>query len=154
MTHPVVTFGRIKIEEGNVLSFKVLNIVALQDNRDYYILEDPNGVKHFIDAELYANYGIELGNRLECRIDKINCTGRIILEPLHPIYSNGQSYYFNLISSEECGQEYKVTIEDIFRNKIELQIASEIFFASRQENFIKCKVIHLKKGIPEVEIVQ
>jgi hypothetical protein len=153
MTYSVFDVGKIKIEEGNVLFFKVLNIVTLQDNRDYYILEDQNSVKHFIDAEMYANYGIEVGSKIECKVDKINCTGRIILEPIHPIYCEGQSYFFNLVSAQETRAGIRLTIADIFQNKIELNVPSSLMHSFEQENFIKCKVIHLKKGVPEIEIV-
>ena len=98
MTYPFLNEGKIKIEEGIDLDFKVINLVMLQDGRNYYILEDPNEMKHFIDAETYANYGIEIGQMIQCRVAKINCTGRIYLEPVHPIYQEGQTYYFEVIS--------------------------------------------------------
>jgi hypothetical protein len=153
MTHPIVNAGKIKIKEGSVLLFKVLNIVTLQDSREYYILEDQNGVKHFIDAEMYANYGIEVSKKIECKVVKINCTGRIILEPTHPIYSEGQSYFFCLVSKEEKGRGVKLHIEDIFRNKIEMDVPSGKLLSSNQGNFIKCRVKRLRKGVPEIEIM-
>ena len=128
-------------------------MVKLQDQRDYYILEDPNGVKHFIEAETYTSYGIEIGKELKCQVAKINCTGRILLEPIHPIYIEGLTYDFNVISLNDIETKYVMVIEDIFRNKIELNLTKSFFSAFGQDNFVKCRVIKLKKGIPEVEIL-
>jgi hypothetical protein len=154
MTDPVFsTEGKLKLSEGMILEFKVLNIVKLQDGRDYYILEDPNCVKHFIDAEFYANYGIAAGNKLSCKVAKINCTGRIILEPMHPIYSEGQNYYFELVFSEVINGNIQWVVEDIFKNKIELIIPKPAEIVFQDLKFIKCRVIRLRKGVPEIEIV-
>lgn len=154
MTDPIFSSeGKLKLSEGLILEFKVLNIVKLQDGRDYYILEDPNGVKHFIDAEFYANYGIVAGNKIMCKVAKINCTGRIILEPIHPIYLEGQTYYFELVFSKVVNGNIKWVIEDIFKNKIELITPKPAEFAVQDYKFIKCRVIRLRKGVPEIEIV-
>jgi len=153
MTHPVLNEGKIKLAEGLVFNFRVLNIVKLQDNRDYYILEDPNGMKHFIDAEIYVHYGIEIGKRIKCQVAKINCTGRILLEPIHPIYINGQTYYFNLCSYEYTESNIKMVLEDIFRNKIELFLNKSFFPQMGEVNSIKGKVIRMKKGVPEIDII-
>jgi len=114
MTRPVLNEGIFRIEEGSVLSFRVLNIVKLQDNRDYYILEDLYGVKHFIDAEMYANFGIEIGNQVKCKVAKINCTGRIMLEPVHPIYSKGK-LLLSVVAVNKAGNDTIMIIEDILK---------------------------------------
>jgi hypothetical protein len=153
MTRPVLNEGIIRIKEGSVLSFRVLNIVKLQDNRDYYILEDQNGVKHFIDAEMYANFGIEVGKEVNCKVAKINCTGRILLEPIHPIYTEGQTYYFSVVTVTRSGDDNKMILEDIFKNKIEVSIPGTGFQALSPEKFVKCKVVRLKRGVPEIDLV-
>jgi hypothetical protein len=134
------------------LDFRVLNMVKLQDNRDYYILEDPNGIKHFIDAELYANYGIKSGSNLACKVAKINCTGRILLEPNHPIYIEGQTYFFKLISLKVLNGITNLVIEDIFKNKIEISESKIAASSFEAQNFIRCRIIKLRKGVPELEI--
>jgi hypothetical protein len=153
MTQPFICSGAVKIEEGSVLFFKVLNLVKLQDNRDYYILEDPNGVKHFIDAETYANYGIKVGGKLKCKVAKINCTGRILLEPMHPIYIEGQTYFFTIIDLHTSGSEIALILKDIFSNRIEITIPYSNYSSINHDKFIRCKVINLKKGVPDVEVV-
>ncbi|NVO18287.1 MAG: hypothetical protein HXX13_01220 [Bacteroidetes bacterium] len=151
MTDP--NLGRILIDEGSILYFKVMNIVSLQDNRDYYILEDPNGLKHFIDAEAYATYGIKIGSKLKCKVDKINCTGRILLEPEHPIYVDGQTYFFKVISVNESGVNNNIVVEDIFQNRIEVNIQNIKNQLGKDVESLKAVVIKVKKGRPILEFV-
>jgi hypothetical protein len=153
MTDPFLNEGKIKLEEGLTFSFRVLSIVKLQDERDYYILEDPNGMKHFIDAEAYAYYGFKSGSRIKCLVAKINCTGRILLEPIHPIYVCGLSYFFNLSSVEQNGSNINMILEDIFRNKIEIVLPKSFFPSIEEVKSIKCKVINVKKGVPKIEFI-
>jgi len=47
-------------------------------------------------TNFYQNYGIKPGNLLHCRIDKINCSGRVFLEPEHPFYQVGKQYVFKV----------------------------------------------------------
>ena len=51
--------------------------------------------------KFYKHYGIEPGNKINCRIDKINCTGKIFLEPEHPNLINGNRYDFMILDKEQ-----------------------------------------------------
>ena len=81
MTLPENSLGKSKLKEGDVLNFIIRNKILLQDNQDYFILEDPFGQKHFIEASLYSGYELHTGQVIDCLVDRINCTGRIFLEP-------------------------------------------------------------------------
>ena len=97
MQYPGYNNSKILLTEGNWFPFRVHNLLQLQDNEWYYILEDINGLRHFISAEYYKKYGFKPGDEISCKIDKINCTGRMFLEPRHPHYNEGETYSFELV---------------------------------------------------------
>ncbi|MCF8378341.1 MAG: hypothetical protein K9H49_02115 [Bacteroidales bacterium] len=85
-----------KLTEGYTYPFIISGKVTLPDGSEQIILKDPNGVKHLLDAEPYKNYGFRNKQTIRCHIDKINCTGRIFIEPEHPHYTVGEKYNFKL----------------------------------------------------------
>ncbi len=153
MTSPENSLGKFKLEEGDILDFLIRNKVKMQDNQDYYILEDPYGQRHFIEAGIYSAFGLQPGQMVECRVDRINCTGRIFLEPRHPYYSEGKIYDFQLLAELQRKEKKILVIEDIFKNQLELEVSGDNSFLVHDLKMLKCKVKRIKKGRPEVEIV-
>jgi hypothetical protein len=153
MTIPIIKDGKIKLEEGLILEFMVQNKVKLQDDLDYYVLEDPNGTRHFIEAGLYSRYNIKTGEQIHCRIDKINCTGRVFLEPLHPYYKEGRLYDFLLLSHQRKDGKNHLVIEDIYHNKIEMLVSGGISMSLITKKTVKGEVKLIKKGIPEIDLI-
>lgn len=152
MTQPIIRHNVVCIREGERLDFFVGNKATLQDGKDYFVLQDPNGTKHFIEADPYTNYGISPGMTLQCTVAKINCTGRIILEPQHPVYKVGQKYLFKVQRIEKESDRARLTLKDHFGNEISLVISDEIppeEFCSKR---VYCRIIAIRKGIPEVVI--
>ncbi len=82
------------LEEGRYYPFKITGSVTLPDGRDCFILTDINQVKHLLYKEYYAQYKFDLNQEVRCRIDKINCAGKIYIEPEHPYYKLGETYSF------------------------------------------------------------
>ena len=82
------------LEEGKYYPFKITGSVKLPDGRDCFILSDINQVKHLLYKEYYTKYQFELNQVVRCRIDKINCAGKIYIEPEHPFYKLGETYSF------------------------------------------------------------
>ncbi|MFZ4706212.1 MAG: hypothetical protein ACOYMF_09435 [Bacteroidales bacterium] len=78
-----------RLEVGKHYLFQVISIVTLQDGQAYYILEDPFKIRHFLLCKNYKDYGVENGQSIACKVDKINCTGRVYLNPNHPHNSEG-----------------------------------------------------------------
>ena len=85
---------KIKLTEGKFYTFTVTGRIVLPDQSEQFVLVDPNGIKHLIDAEPYDRYSLLRRNEIRCRVDKINCSGKIYLEPEHPFYTIGNSYSF------------------------------------------------------------
>lgn len=141
-----------KLAEGRTYSFKVIKKISLNENEDKWILEDPFAYKLMIDASFYQHYNIKPLSNIDCLVDKINCTGKIYLEPLHPFYKKSEIYQFDVV---EQRQE-----TDIWGNKSNVLILSDIFkqfTTCKIQNLypilptkINCKVITIKKGFPVV----
>lgn len=86
--------AKIALKEGRTYPFKITGSVILPDGSECFILTDVNGIKHLLFKEYYNQYKLQLNQEVICRIDKINCTGKIFIEPEHPYYKLGRSYTF------------------------------------------------------------
>ncbi len=86
--------AKIVLEEGKYYPFRISGSVVLPDGAECFVLTDVNGVKHLLYKSHYLYYGLELNSEVRCRIDKINCTGKIFIEPEHPFYKLGVAYDF------------------------------------------------------------
>ena len=144
--------NELKLIEGNSYIVKVLKLVTLQDSENYFIVEDPFNLRHFIPAKPYEKYGIRIGSEINCYVDHINCTGRVFLEPDHPVYRIGEKYSFR-ISGIVPSQDKDITIKtsDCFGNDIEIIVPETAFL--QNEKAIICAVKRIKRGIPELNFL-
>lgn len=143
-----------KLDEGNSYLFRVHALVTLQDERAYLILEDPYHIKHLLPSWLYTNYKIEPGQTIKCIVDKINCTGRVYLEPEHPVYSIGCVYDFPLLSVQKHEQRKKgkLTLSDTFENEIEMECPAEFVELLNSLDYVSCTVMRIRKGKPVLSL--
>lgn len=152
MNYPGYTNGAVTLAEGNSYSFDISNYIELPDGNYYYILVDVNSLKHFLPAEPYKHYKLEIGQSITCKVDRINCTGRIFIEPEHPFYIPGKSYNFTVIKSSNSGNSQIVVVHDIFNNEIELAIQNKLETNELTNKSILCNVIDIKKGLLTLEL--
>ena len=152
MKYPGYESGKVVLSEGKWYSFRIHNHLQLQDGLWYFVIEDINGLKHFMPAEFYKGYNLNKGNEIMCRVDKINCTGRIFLEPEHPYYTEGEIYNFEVESVSDKDDSNVLLVKDILGNSIEVQQYD--FFGSKFETKkrVQCIVRSIKKGMPTLEI--
>jgi hypothetical protein len=144
--------GKIILEEGQWYCFKVLNYIQLQDELWYYILQDINGLKHFMRADCYKDYDFKIGTEIKCKIDCINCTGRIYLEPEHPFYKEGKIYEF-VLNPESCKTENEsLIVLDIFGNSLKVGNYKNKNIGWVSKNKVCCMVRCLRKGLPVLEL--
>lgn len=104
-------------ELGQWYDFVIKNKLNLPDNTTNLVLTDIKGVMHLLPYALYASYGLEPGQIIRCKVDKINCTGKVFLEPAHPRYTEGETYLFRRVSvieaENEAGERIKrLQVED------------------------------------------
>ena len=82
------------LKPGEFHQFYFLKLVDLPDGKEYFVVIDQYGDKHLITTEYYKYYPLTIHTNYTCHIDKINCMGRIFLEPVHPFYKVGKIYAF------------------------------------------------------------
>ncbi len=143
--------NQYKFTEGEIHRFKIAGYTEIPGTGEsFYILINPFGGKHLLKAVHYKHYGLQKDQTIHCKIDKINCSGKIYLEPENPIYKEGEIYEFVLIKIidqvNSVGEEEKAAVvKDEFG--IELTCSLPVNFDIEQNaRNIKCKVLRIKKG--------
>lgn len=141
-----------KLEENKYYDFKILKTTTAPDDISYFIIEDPFGQKHMMEADCYELYDFKKGDVIQVRIDRINCKGQVFFEPKHPKYNEGEIY-----SCAYWGQEWKknkfneeelfLAIEGPDGEKTLLQTISQ---HQEKKDFqvktIDCKIRKISKG--------
>jgi hypothetical protein len=154
MTKPILQEDKVKLLEGFEYLFQVLDLVRLQDQNEYFLLADPNGMKHFLEASPYYSYNIPNPGKINCTVSKINCTGRIFLEPSHPFLKTGYYYRFRILNFQVCNEKTELNIEFENGSIIKSICRSSSDVELKENIFANGKVVSFKKGIPEIEIIQ
>jgi len=97
---------------GEIYNFWIIKKIKLPDGNNYFVMRDPYGEKHLLPSKYYDYYNIYPQSYYLCKIDKVNCQGRLFFEPVHPIYIIGNEYFFSfekieiLISKKQILKEY------------------------------------------------
>lgn len=128
--------------------FIVHKEVDFPDDGVYYVLIDLHGYKHLLKKEYYQQYHFEIGSTIQCRIDKINCSGKIYLEPEHPFYKEGSAYDFEVVERKKITNLFGETdevlvVKDMYNNLFNIS-SSDIKI---DNNSVNCIVDQIKKGM-------
>ena len=140
-----------KLNERQAYIFEILKREEL-GNSSFYILKDPFGTKHIMPAEYYDSYNLITGSKIKCYIDKINCRGKIFLEPDHPYYKIHGIYDFKYSRKgtviNKKGKEFKVIfVNDIFNRKFTVLPNNKFQFSEKYKpETISCELKRIKKG--------
>ncbi len=118
-------------QEGDIISFNVGKTTVTPDNEIQYVLSAPDGRKFLLPYRYYSNYKIEPGDKLRCRVDRINCNGAVFLEPENPFYTEGKSYFFTVKGSElrkdTDGNDLKIlNVSDRWGNLVAVETGGRI----------------------------
>jgi len=140
----------MKIEEGKEFSFTIEKLITLPDGQ-YFIILAEYEQKYLLPAQYYLEYGFQIGQKIICRIDRINCNGKVFFEPRHPIYSIGDKDVFLLKEKEErikhkTKEKYLVIKAESANTKraiIDIELQNDIYSQGKKYN---CAVIKIKKG--------
>jgi len=137
----------MKFEEGCWYYFTLESIVNIPEQGDHYIIRHEHGRKMLLNCKYYVKYKLQLGQIIHCRVDKVNCTGQVYLEPKHPYYIEDNLYNFKIESiNKNEDNSTTITLKDIYDN--ELQIILNVFNEDVVENSLNLKVLRIKKGKP------
>jgi hypothetical protein len=138
----------VRYSEGDEYEFIVEKEVVTPDNINHYVLSGPDRKKFLLPAEQYSHYGIVTGEKLICRVDKVNCRGEVFLEPVNPFYNEGQCYYFDVkgtdIRTDPFAKTVKVVIvTDHFGNENIVEFRGKI---PSPGNSIKLLIERISRG--------
>jgi len=135
-------------EEGQEYEFTVINRLSLPPDDDIFlVLISPFQTRHLLAEKHYVHYNIMAGQKIKCRIDKINCSGKIYLEPEHPFYKEKQMYDFPVKRAEtivnSSGKPEKMlVVADCWNNDVYVNASG----MDTNIKHIKCSVDRIKKA--------
>ena len=115
----------VKLVEGISYEFTVEKEIAAEDGVRHFVFAGPDQKKYLVPFSRYEGYKISPGSRIICRVDKINCMGRVFLEPRNPFFVEGEAYQFEVLDhtsvKDRKGRSHNVlTVADPGGNKIDL----------------------------------
>jgi hypothetical protein len=148
-----------KFSEGEWHQFRVLKMIQIPGEETYYVLESKAGNRLLMPSKFYKTYCINFDDTIQCHVDKINCSGKIYLEPEHPQYKTGRQYFFKLQGKEEFIDRkgrlqayYDLTGHD----GMKVQAMLEGFPVQSYPVQISAKLVGIRKGIlilNEIEVI-
>jgi hypothetical protein len=100
-----------KLIVGESYTFLIKNLVEIDDIKQFIL--DYNGLKFMINADNYKNYPFKLGDKINCKVDKINCAGKMFIEPEHPHFKDNGSYLFKILRNIEIKNMLDQTVHGI-----------------------------------------
>lgn len=138
-----------KLEEGKTYRFLVDKLLSLHD-ANYFVLIDEWNNKHLLPQKYYIHYPIEVGKQINCYVNKINCNGKIFLEPVHPIYKIGDIDIFTLTKLEERIKQKSKELYYVALAKNEKTNKAAVLNYTDSHHTMpfnaKCEVIKIKKA--------
>ncbi|MFW5687803.1 MAG: hypothetical protein ACOCXV_02640 [Bacteroidota bacterium] len=145
-----LTVSNARLTEGSYHTFTILKTVSFGADDSFFVMQDPNGYKVLMPACFYEKYGFAAGQKIFCRVDRINCNGRMFLEPMHPHYKEGETYTFEQLEtgtqqSITGEMEYFVKVRDVLGYKWRVRVFSEKYI-NPEAKFLQCRLERIKKG--------
>lgn len=135
------------LKTGDKFKISFQKKIEISDNEEYWVAYNPDGDKFLIDAIAYKNYNFSENSQVVATVDHINCSGKIFLEPKHPVYQNGQKYQFNILEVLRKNTETsEIIVSDVFNNAIQVDVNTENINNDTSE--IQLTVARVRKAIP------
>ena len=134
------------LKEGEYYPFRVVRNTLLPDGSSAWMLEDLKQQKILLEKKNYRHYAFSTGQVIQCRVDKINCSGKVFLEPPHPYYQEGLVFEFDLIRFVSPGI---AVVRDVFGNDLNVAI-SELSLNESETGKLSLLVSFIQKGIPRL----
>jgi hypothetical protein len=137
----------MKFEQGIWYEFSILGIIDIPEEGVHYILLHETGRKMLLKQKYYVKYNFSIGQIIQCRVDKVNCTGKVFLEPKHPYYSDNQAYLFEIVKLiDDRDSLFNAKIKDAFENIIDIYLES--IETKKLNSYVLLNVDKIKKGVP------
>jgi len=141
------------MKEGEIYTFLLKKKVSLPDG-SYYIIVDELGRQYLMNASYYDyNYSFVENTYIQCYIDKINCSGKIFMEPMHPKYKPNDVDIFDIVEVEtrkkkKTGDLFQVVLaKNNYAPKAAIENLDEQTIKKLiNEKRVKAKVLRITKG--------
>ncbi len=135
------------LKTGDKFKITFQKKIEISDTEEYWVANNLSGDKFLIDAIAYKNYNFSINSQVNATVDHINCSGKIFLEPEHPVYQNGQKYQFKIIEVLRKNIETtEMVVADVFNNSILVDVNSENINKNASE--VLLTVARVRKAIP------
>ncbi len=139
----------MKLTEGETYKFTVIKQVLMPEEGEFFLIRHHSGRRLMLPVETYKHYAIKPDKVIECRVDKINCTGKIFLEPMHPFYKEGDIYSFEIVDIVDENGTTQLIVKDCFNNNIPVEWEGCYNLDNQQK--VELLVDRVKKGIPQLQ---
>ena len=147
-----------KFVEGQVYEFLYIKDVSVDE--EFMVFEDGDNEKYLLPAQNYRDYSLEPGKSIKCVITRIDCKGKVTIEPQHPIYKIGEVYDFKFVRMQVTEEtEFNPVMDKSYVKKDYQIIVSDIFGKEhtliprrwqRKKKYIaetsKCKIVNIMQG--------
>jgi hypothetical protein len=147
-----------KFIEGQVYKFLYIKDVFIED--EYMMFEDGNKEKYLLLKQYFKSYNLIPNTYVNCLISRIDCKGKITIEPEHPFYKPGEVYEFDFVKmlvTEDS--EFNPVMEKTYIKKDYEMIVLDIFGIEhrvvpkrwqRKKRYtaekVKCKLLRIMNG--------
>ena len=135
----------MKLLEEQYYRFKVVKTVILPDRSENMILLGPDGRKYMLPLAYYLDYDLRDKTEITCRVDKINCRGKVFLEPENPWYAPGDNIEAT-VKNVGFDEDEKMFIVDV--NILHGLTISVKMNSRPSESVVRCTVLKIRKGKP------
>lgn len=134
---------------GELYDFLVLKTFKMPDADEYFVQKSRNGNHFLIPAAYYKGYGLTPGTMIKCMVDKINCSGRIFLEPEHPYFIIGKEYVFRLTDkTQRTSSKFRVIKQYKLKDERDNEVLAEYVnnFHLPLHSLFQAEVRRIRKG--------
>lgn len=141
-----------ELEINRYYPFLLVKTTVMPDGIEYYVIEDIFEKRHLMEKKPYEKYGFKLGEKVEIRIDKVNCKGKVFFEPKHPRYSLGSTVIAEFIEHAIELDKFKEEIQVLKVKDPEGDVSFVRTTNDEQKkpdfkpDFLKCEIYRISKG--------
>jgi hypothetical protein len=147
-----------KFIEGQIYKFLYIKDVLMEE--EFMVFEDDEHEKYLLPKQYFKTYNLEQNTHVDCLISRIDCKGKITIEPEHPYYKPGEIYDFDFVKmlvTEES--EFNPVMEKTYVKKDYEMIVLDIYGIEhrvipkrwqRKKRYttekVKCKLLRIMNG--------
>jgi hypothetical protein len=147
-----------KFIEGQVYEFVYVKNVVVDE--EFMVFEDVDKERYLLPFPCFKDYQLQAGLPVKCLISRIDCKGKVTIEPEHPYYKIDHTYDFKflrmLVTADEefneimdksyVKKDYEIIVADIYGN--EQKVVPKRWQRKKryEAETVSCKVVKIIQG--------